>query len=343
MDQLNANEKKAAVRRAIMRINPEYFSWSMEDQERYRVTMSDADRFHIDQVLLKALFNIEAKTKEEIESVFNAFNDGQYLLFNSTILPLTGIGDDLFFLNEYLVDKTLLDFNTIYDYDYDDYLFQEEARKKETKDHIGQPYCGTLYYRWARLNIDGVFHYATLSCLAGYLLGKIDDAGSEMIDKLIPHEYVNGPNHGKREGRGFLYDKRIDAAGLEAQLEELRDRFYSYTSERYRALADIFDRKAQRRVYMLDRSNAHEPQMDFIFSDKEALQAVRFRHFMEDCRSIQGENRDVDIFIEEECKAVTGFLERMHQDILRNFDPRVKKFHRKRKIVMAEGALKDLF
>lgn len=342
MDQLNVNKKDAVIKRAIMSVKPEYFSWSVEAQERYRVSMPKADRFHFEQKLLKALFNIQVKTEKEMERAFNTFNDEQYLLFNSSILSLTGIGDDLFSLNEYLGDKTLLDFNTLYDYDYDDYCFQEESRKKDSPCYISQPYRGTLYYRWARLNIDGVFHYATLSCLAEYLLGRIEELGFEKIDELIPHEYIDGPNHGKQEGRGFLYDKRIDAVGLEPQLEELRDRFNSYTSERHQVLAKDFDRRDQRRVYLLDRSTAQEPQMDFIFSDKKALQAVRLKHFMEDCRRIIGDSKEVEVFVEEERKAVLDYLERMHQDILHNFNPRIIKFRRKRKVVLADGALQDL-
>lgn len=332
----------ASLKRAVMRIKPEYFSWSLEAQEQYRVTMPDEDKFRFEQALLKALFRISVKSKEEMNKVFDAFDDEQYLLFNSTILSLTGIGDDHFFLNEHLGDKTLLDFDTLYDYDYDDYCFQEEARKKDVPGYEMQPYRGTLYHCWARLNIDGAFFYASLSCLAGYLLSFIDESGSGKISELIPHEYVDGPNHGKREAGGFLYDKRIDAGGLEAQLEELQHRFHRYASERHQALADEFDRKGQRRVYLIDRSSACDPQMDFVFSDQTALQAVRFRHFMKDCRKIMGDAKELEILIEQERQAASDYLERMHQDILHNFDPRILKFRKKRKVILADGALKDL-
>ena len=72
----------------------------------------------------------------------------------------------------------------------------------------------------------------------------LDEAGFERIDELIPCQYVNGPNHGKREGDGYVYDKRLDAGGLEGQLQALRD-----------------------------RSRDNEPQMDFVFSDATALDA----------------------------------------------------------------------
>jgi hypothetical protein len=339
---LSDSGKEAALKRAVMRVKPEYFSWPIEAQEHYRVAMPDMDMFRIRQALLKALFSISVKTEEEINEVVDAFKDEQHLLFNSTLLPLTGIGDDHFFLNEHLGDKTLLDFETLYDYDYDDHCFQEKVRKKDVKGYEEQPYRGTPYQRWARLFIDGEFFYATLSCMAGYLLSIIDDSGSDKISELIPHEYVDGPEHGKREGGGFLYDKRIDAAGLEGQLQELQDRFHRYLRERYDELAADFDGKAHRRVYLLDRSRGHDPQMDFVFSDKTALQAVRFRHFMKACRRIMGDAKELETLIEDERLALFDYLGRMHRDILGNFDPRVRKFRRKRKIILADGALKDL-
>lgn len=71
-------------------------------------------------ILFKSLFSISVKTENEMNKTFDSFNGEQYLLFNSTLLPLTGIGDDHFFLNEHLGEKTLLDFETLYDYDYDE-------------------------------------------------------------------------------------------------------------------------------------------------------------------------------------------------------------------------------
>ncbi|MBN1101801.1 MAG: hypothetical protein JXL84_00155 [Deltaproteobacteria bacterium] len=339
---LSDGGKEATLKRAVIRVKPEYFSWSIEAQERYRVEMPDADMFRIHQALLKALFSISVKTKEEMNKAFDTFDDQQYLLFNSTLLPLNGIGDDHFSLNEYLGDKTILDFDTLFDYDYDDHCFQEQARKKDVPRYKAHPYRGTPYQRWARLYIDGAFYYAILSCMAGYLLGILDESGSDKISELIPHEYVDGPDHGKREGGGFLYDKRINGGGLEAQLEELRDRFHRYTTERHNALGEEFDKEGKRRVYLIDRSNAHDPQMDFVFSDKTALQAVRFRHFMEDCRKIMGDAIELETLIEQERQRLLEYLENAHQDILHNFDPKVLKFRKKRKIILADRALKDL-
>jgi len=125
-------------------------------------------------------------------------------------------------------------------------------------------------------------------------------------------------------------------------LGELQDRFHRFTRERYNELAEEFDGKAQRRVYLIDRSKDHDPQMDFIFSDKTALQAVRFRHFMNDCRETMGDAQELHVLIEQERRAIFDYLERMHQDILHNFDPKVIRFRKKRKVILADEALKDL-
>jgi len=236
---------------------------------------------------------------------------------------------------------SILDFETLYDYDVDDYKFQEKARKKDFPDYLGKPYRGTLYYTWARLEIDGAFHYASLCMAAGYLFSMIEETGYDKIDALIPHTYVKGKHHGKREGKGTIYDQRIDAGGMEPQLAELQDRLHHYTTERYEALLDDFDVRASKVVYQCPRNWGNDPHMDFICTDKTALQSVRFRHFMEDCRSLAGDSRDLDPLIEQERQAVLHYLEEAYQDIVAHFDPKLVKFRKRRKIIMSDGALQD--
>jgi hypothetical protein len=82
--------------------------------------------------------------------------------------------------------------------------------------------------------------------------------------------------------------------------------------------------------------------MDFIFTDKTALQAVRFRHFMTDCRAIAADGRELDPIIEREKSSVVAFLDEAHRDIMENFDPKVVKFRKKNKIIIADGAFDAL-
>lgn len=319
-----------ALRHALMRANPEYFAWSLETQERYRVSMPEHDAFRLRQELLKALFGIHAKADEDLAETSNQFGDKEHLVFNRALLPAAGVGEDYFFLNEYMDEgKTLLDFDTLYEYDHDDHSFQEQARKEQTPEYVVKPYRGALYYAWARLLIDGVFHYASLCMAAGYVYSHLDEFGQEKVATLIPHRYVKAKDHGKREGKGTIFSQRLEADGKEPQAEELQRRFWDYLSQRFDALFTEFDGQASKAVYMEDLSRQHDPHMNFIFSDKTALQAVRFRHFMSDCRPLVSDRADLDAVINRERQALNEYLESTCRDIFANFDPKVAPFRKK--------------
>lgn len=332
-----------ALRRALMRVNPEYFAWPLEAQERYRVSMPEHDAFRLRQELLKALFGIQAKTEEDLAEISNRFGDKEHLLFNRALLPAAGVGEDSFFLNEYLGEsKTLLDFDTLYEYDYDDHCYQEQARKDQTPEYLVKPYRGALYYTWARLFIDGAFHYASLCMAAGYVYSHLDKFGREKISTLIPHRYVKAKDHGKREGKGTIFSQRLEADGREAQAEELQRRCWGYLSQRFDALRTEFDGQSRKAVYMEDLSRHNDPHMTFIFSDKTALQAVRFRHFMRDCRAFVADRAELNVVINRERQALNARLEFTCRDIFAHFDPKVAPFRKKRKIIIADGALNDV-
>jgi len=243
-----------------MRVQPDYFTLPEAERENYRLQLNTADDFRIRQAILKALFGIAVNTAEELDAMLDTIDDSQHLTLNSTLLPLQGIGENNFFMNEYLPgDVTLLDFNTVGDYARDDHRFQEQARTQEDPDYKICAYRGDIQRCWARLMIDGAFHYADISSLAGYLTDVLDETGFDRIDELIPCQYVEGPDHGKRDDHGLVYDKQLDANGLEGQLQELRDRYYTYIRERYEALLDRFNSSPATNVYMRDRSRDNEP------------------------------------------------------------------------------------
>lgn len=336
-------EWNAVLRQAVIRVKPDYFALSETEREYYRLRLNTEDDFRIRQTVIKELFGIAVSMTEELDAILETFDDSQYLSLNSTLLPLQGVGEDNFFLNEYLpTDVTLLDFSTVGDYARDDHRFQEQARKQEDPEYKTRPYRGDIYRCWARLIIDGTFHYADISSLAGYLTDALDELGFDRIDELVPCQYINGPEHGKREDTGYVYDKRLDANGLEGQLQALRDRYYTYMSGRYEALLDRFNTSPTTCVYMRNRTRDNEPHMDFVFSDATAMDAVRFRHFVRDCQCIAGDPAEVDNLIEQEKHLALDFLANTYKDIMDNFDPTVVMLRRKRKIILANEKLKDL-
>lgn len=332
------------LRRALLRVNPAYVTWSDEEKERYHVTLPATDRLRIEQQLLQDLFGIQVRDQAELDDALAEFDDAHYLQLNRTILRLTGIGQDSFYLNEYLAENvTILDFPTLYDYALDDYLFQEADLKGRNPAYDGKPFRGDLHFCWARLFIDNVFTYATLSSVASYLYGTLDTVGSAQIDQLFPHEYVPGDEHGKREENGFIWDMRVDAAGMEGHLDELQRRFQHYLAERHEMLLDQFDQAARCAVYLRDRTTPTEPQMDFIFSDKTALQAVRFKQFVNDCRQFAGDDQVLARVDEDERNALIAYLKREYAEIVANFDEKIIKLRKKRKITLSEKAAPDFF
>ena len=341
--ETNQTQWNAVLRQAVIRVKPDYFALSETEREYYRLHTDTEDDFRIRQVVLNELFGLAINTAEELDAMLDTFDDSQYLLLNSTLLPFQGIGEDNFFLNEHLqTDVTLLDFNTVGDYAQDDHRFQEESRAQADPEYKIRPYRGDIHRCWARLTIDGTFHYADISSLAGYLTDVLDETGFDRIDELIPCHYVDGPDHGKRDDHGFVYDKQLDANGLEGQLQALRDRYYTYMQERSETLLDQFNTSHTTCVYMRGRTRDNEPHMDFVFSDEAALDAVRFRHFVSDCRHITGDPAEVNNLIEQDKSLALDFLASAYTDIMDNFDPTVVKLRRKRKIILANETLKDL-
>jgi hypothetical protein len=237
--------------------------------------------------------------------------------------------------------KTLLDFPTLYDYDYANYLFQEEAHKRDFPDYSGIAYYACQHPSWVRLLIQEQFYYASFTSLATYVLDEIESAGGDIIRQHIPHEYIDGNNHGKREKNGFLWDEKIDAAGQEGQLDELRSRWNDYQRERWLALSESNVQRLPA-VYVHDKDWDGDPHRFFVFANERTLKQIRWRRFLPDCKLLVADYAEVEKLLAEEIDRANAWLVDNHRDIQENFDPTVVKLRKKRKIIMTESALDDL-
>lgn len=333
------------LRKAIIKFVPDYFSWDKKRQEQYRVATPEEDAFKIMQFLLKELFDISVSNDDKLEEAWRVMNEVQCSKLNAALLPIKGIGEDFFYLNEsFCSQKNLLSFETLYDYDFDDYKFQVSSRKKEQKDYEEKPYRGSLYLTWARLMIDGSFSYGVLSMVAGYLYCQLDEYGNDYIEKLIPYEFTRGKKHGKAEGPGYLFDLKIDANGLESQLDELKYRFWIHLTEVHERLMDEFDKKSMQRVLILNQSQVGNPNHHFLFTDKEILKRIHFKTFVSCCRTAE----ETDQFLlsrklEEEKQLLAKYLDKQYRDIMENFDPKIVRFRKKYKVIFhRDSGLEEL-
>ena len=89
------------LKRAIIKFVPDYFSWDKKRQEQYRVDTPEEDEFKIRQFLLRELFDIYASNDDEVEKANLAMSEAQCSEINAVLLPIKGIGEDFFFLNEF--------------------------------------------------------------------------------------------------------------------------------------------------------------------------------------------------------------------------------------------------
>ncbi|WP_168215682.1 hypothetical protein, partial [Marinobacter confluentis] len=101
-------------------------------------------------VLLKQVLDIECAAAQA-HDVWNDLSLEQLNRINPADLLTRGIGDDFVYLNESLADnQCLLDFDTLYDYDHDDFLFQEKWRHKDLKNYVSPGYFPLYQSRWVR-------------------------------------------------------------------------------------------------------------------------------------------------------------------------------------------------
>lgn len=341
LNTINKSQITAAARKALMAADSYYHAWPAQKQEYFRATMDENARNRAARVLLDSLLNIQCSI-DEVDDVWGDVPLSKLNILNWASLLTRGIGEDFIVLNEMLADdKSLLNFTSLYDYNYDDYLFQEQANKKEFPDYEGMEYYAYKHPSWIRLLINADFYYATFTSVATQLCDDFEEAGREYIDQLIPHKLVEGKNHGKQEKGGVLWDMKEDANGLEGQLKELNHRWYPYLQERWLGIS-IANSKLSPAVYTLDNDWDNDPQRSFIFTNEETLKKLRWRYFLSDCESLMSDYSVLEKQLEQEISRAKSFLDENYQDILENFDPNVVKLHKQRKIVMSTGALDDL-
>jgi hypothetical protein len=72
------------------------------------------------------------------------------------------------------------------------------------------------------------------------------------------------------------------------------------------------------------------------------MQQVRFRHFLRDSRAIERDPALLHERVDAEKKRLRQFLKAQRQDIEANDDPKIRRFRKKRKIIVHPDAAKDL-
>lgn len=335
------------LRRAVMAARPGLFTWPADEQLRYRVSLPDDDREAIVAALLRehgerrpaALAKLESRGRVRL---------GLQNRINEWLQPLVGIGEDAFSLNEHFADgRSILDFESLLDYDRDDHAFQQEAKQRDFEGYQPEPYTGALHATWARMIVEGRLCYATLTMASWQLYGAMEDAADAEIQSRLPHRYVSGPEDGKRDESGSIrWDTRVDANGQEALLQELRHRVWDEQFRRRTELARLFGEQKLGTCFQDDGPWEHqapdERNLLVVFSDPSALAAVRFNTFRRDCRRIERPLAELRALEAREAERMRAFVAEQYEDLIRHFDPKVVPLRKKWKVMIHPDALRAM-
>jgi len=281
----------------IRAVCPDFFGWGGEKQNEYRINTPEKDDEAIREKLYRKLFDLDA-SDEDID-----LTPDQSLIYNKESLKFHGLGASLFFLNEHMGKESLLDFKTWFNYDKNDHAYQES--NGENPITVVSEYKGTIYSRWARMLVDGEFFYVTLNTKFGYIYSALDSVSHDVISELIPYEFKEGPNNGRKVKGGFEWDYFQDANGKEKELTELTKKSYEYINKRLEYLKELCFINDDSEIYMIDITEKdNDPSMDIVASGPKVMGKINFLTFFEDCKKHKVSN---DRLLEETKKEVALF------------------------------------
>lgn len=87
------------LRRAVMKARPDFFSWPVEQRERWGLAMPEQDRACFEEALLAELFGRVYATQADASAAADDLQPDERNLWNEVVLPLHGTGEDCFFLD----------------------------------------------------------------------------------------------------------------------------------------------------------------------------------------------------------------------------------------------------
>ena len=317
------------LRQAFMRYHNEYFSMSEEEQTRFKLQEHDK----LDEKISRL---IEKKIRKR-----GKLNNEQRFEFNKISLPYRGIGPNSFMLNEFDWNEKILDFKNLYKYNENFHNFQENACVEDFTGYEARP----LFNRfncWARAYVKDEFYYLNVLSYQMWLYYALDNASMFWLDKNIPHDYVSGPDDGKKTKGGYLLDMQLDAHGLEGYYDHMNKFSHKWINEFYDNLEnDRWDNVFA--VPCKDNGDPLDPAIDYIFGSMDILKEITFVNFIEDCEKVHTSNEELLL---TKTRALELYEIEMVAEFVRIQDTPSKEFERDKsedmQVVMAPEALESM-
>lgn len=343
---------KNRFNQVLMRVNPEYFNLSEEEQERFRLNYFnlDDDKEGDDNLNDKVVRIFEEYLSKNVFNrniVDENLKNKDLYEYNRQKTIFSGYGDDSIVLNEFFMIKNcLLDIPTLYDYDY---LFEEDQKRleiaecerenRDKSDWLTKEYEFTLRSIWFRVILNEELVYGSLLSLSIHLGDILSSCSRKIIDELYPHDFVYA-----KENDDDIWGQlglAIDAKGKEAFLDELRVRSYKIINELNEKLVQEINQLNLDCVF-IEASKDHDGKnLNVIVPNEHVAKKIRWKHFYKDIKKLEGQDNILNPFIDKYKKLLKERLVAEYQDIEANFDPEKVVPIKKMKIVLTEQAKKD--
>lgn len=278
-------DRKYFFKDFILNKNKDFFDLSEKERESYLLkNMDDFYEEYSDKLMLE-LFGIKVEKKEDtLENLFyrdEVLTKEQNEIINKELQYLVGIGEDLFYFNEHFeIGVGAASFETLFDFDYAQQSFQEQAKSEEFKDYKVKNYSLYLNYNWVRILNNGNLVYLTLASPTLFVYDEMSKFVSDEINKYIPNKLEMI----KSEKNDLSFTSNVAASGKEVEYEKLRKYCYQLKKKSRKEIEKYFEDNHFNKIWLIKDDDKN---WFLIFSDVEVIKNIRLRTFIKDIEKYQ--------------------------------------------------------
>lgn len=304
------------INKVILGLQPNYCSMNEREKELALVSLAHNFYNEIRSELAMELFG----TNIEDEILWwSSLSNEQKNLFDLHLADLVGIGKNKISLATVLPGpgKSLLDYDTVYSFDYEDFKAHKRMSELEcSAEYLASYYRAFLPGTLLMMMHKNKVHYGMIISMANSLRIDILDYAYKIAAELIPSSVVLGPNHQKKAMNWTVRDRKRDAGGRERELAKLNDSANKFSVARKLVLDDMLDDQAPMILINTFTDGQSSNNIDIIVSNKTVLKQVHWKTFMDDIEKITDGREKYQQILNQEKVLAKAFMIKEHRKII---------------------------
>ncbi len=286
---------------------PYFFNLSKEEQnkkikENKQLLIESFDLFFLKKISLDPNLEnylelqklLQCNDKNGLKEFHSNISHKYNNLYNEAFLNFEGIGDNLFYLNEFVNIKEE-NINNIYE--YIDYLFQNKIKYAKDSVKLFELNGEWIQFLW-NTNDSSKFYYGTVYSIGSYLRLLLEDLYSDYLSKFFDISYVtkSGLNN-----KFKYYGKYKEIKFFQDQCEHYLNNYIQNFN---------IPENIKNSVFIIDHSNKVDNCMDIIINDFDVTHKIKFETFQNDIEKLL--NCNIHILKEIEKKELSQFKQYMN-------------------------------